>query len=267
MANAKRVMINGAMRKFNLLPDAKDKRDLIRVHRIPKYALPVRASAMELQPEIRDQGALGSCTGFGTARCVGHCMAKQGILFKGGWPSPLFNYFNSRVEMGTITEDSGATIRTAIKSAVKFGSCSESTWPYAIEKFMQRPTQKAYQEALKNQALVYERVAVNGWVTRSIDGIRQAIADGFSVDFGMTLYDSFQSVGADGIVPTPKFWEGKLGGHCMVIVGYEMETKQQYFTVANSWGKGWGKDGYCFIPAAMIKKYGMDFWVIRKQEG
>jgi hypothetical protein len=262
----KRVMINGFMRKFNLHPDPKDKRDLIRVHRTPKMALPIRSSVMDLQPSIRDQENLGACTGFGTARCVAHCMNKQGISFKGDWPSPLFNYFNSRAEMGTIHEDSGSYIRTAIKSAVKFGSCSEEVWPYVVPRFMLKPSIRAYKEAEKNQALVYERIAVNGWLTRSIDGIRQAIADGFTVVFGMILYESFMNVGADGIVPIPRLWERKLGGHCMALVEYEMESKQQFFTAANSWGKGWGKGGYCYIPASMIKKYGSDFWIIREQE-
>ena len=34
----------------------------------------------------------------------------------------------------------------------------------------------------------------------------------------------------------------KLGGHAVLLVGYD--DKEKYFIVKNSWGPGWGEDGY-----------------------
>lgn len=45
-------------------------------------------------------------------------------------PSRLFIYYNARVMINTVKEDSGSVIRDAIKSLNKQGVPKESTWPY-----------------------------------------------------------------------------------------------------------------------------------------
>ncbi|KAL5080893.1 hypothetical protein RYX36_009314, partial [Vicia faba] len=39
----------------------------------------------------------------------------------------------------------------------------------------------------------------------------------------------------------------KLANHCMLIVGYNTESKQDYWLVKNSMGAHWGMEGYMFI--------------------
>ena len=48
----------------------------------------------------------------------------------------------------------------------------------------------------------------------------------------------------------------------MKIVGYD-DTKS-WFIVANSWGKGWGDKGYCYIPYEFMQENGSDYWTIRQ---
>jgi C1A family cysteine protease len=65
---------------------------------------------------------------------------------------------------------------------------------------------------------------------------------------GIEIYSSFESNDVDrtGIIPTPnRSKEEFLGGHCMLIVGFDNAT--QYFKVLNSWGTDWGSAGYCFM--------------------
>ena len=59
---------------------------------------------------------------------------------------------------GTINEDSGAMIRDGIKTVAKDGVCPETEWPYEITKFRDKPPQKAYDDAAKHQAILYQRL-------------------------------------------------------------------------------------------------------------
>ncbi len=85
-------------------------------------------------------------------------------------------------------------------------------------------------------------------VDQKIDAIREALFAKYPVIFGMTVYQSFESdaVAKSGIVPMPAADEAIVGGHCMVITGYE--HGYQLFIVRNSWGMDWGIDGQCLIP-------------------
>ena len=54
------------------------------------------------------------------------------------------------------------------------------------------------------------------------------------------------------------------GGHCVAIVGYSDQNK--WVIVRNSWGTGWGKNGYFFMPYEFLLNANecSDFWVIQK---
>ena len=55
-----------------------------------------------------------------------------------------------------------------------------------------------------------------------------------------------------------------LGGHAIVIVGYDEEKR--LFTFRNSWGEDWGDKGYGYLPYDYVcdKDLASDFWVITK---
>jgi C1A family cysteine protease len=57
--------------------------------------------------------------------------------------------------------------------------------------------------------------------------------------------------------------EENLGGHAMLIVGYDDTTGT--FIVCNSWGVSWADKGFCYIPYAYIlnKRQASDFWCIQ----
>jgi C1A family cysteine protease len=62
--------------------------------------------------------------------------------------------------------------------------------------------------------------------------------------------------------------ESQLGGHCVVIVGYDDTMSGPagtgYFIVRNSWGTGWGQSGYFYMPYSVINNANMssDFWAV-----
>jgi C1A family cysteine protease len=160
---------------------------------------------------------------------------------------------------GTVNSDSGAMIRDGIKSIAAQGDCPESEWPYDIAKFANKPTPQCYRDALKYKAVQYQRLVNN------LNQMKGCLASGYPFVFGFTVYDSFESqqVAQTGMVPMPAAAEQVLGGHCVVAVGYD--DAQQRFIVRNSWGTGWGMQGYCTMPYAYLTDTNLsdDFWTVR----
>jgi C1A family cysteine protease len=197
-----------------------------------------------LFPPVFDQGNLGSCTANAIAGGFSYALKKE--CGKDLVPSRLFIYYNERAMEETIASDSGAMIRDGVKSLVQLGVCPEKKWGYSDgpTKFKRKPTASCYTEALNHQLVQYQRVTAQ-------TGIQQALAAGFPVVAGFTVYESFESDDAakTGVIPTPSPGEQVMGGHAILIVGFD-KVKRQWI-VRNSWGADWGDKGYCYIPFAI----------------
>jgi C1A family cysteine protease len=223
-----------------------------------KGALPVKVDLRSKCPPVMDQGQLGSCTGNAIAGAVQFDRIKQ-KLKPAFAPSRLFIYYNERAIEGTVASDSGAMIRNGIKSIANLGDCPESSWPYDIAKFAQKPSPAAYKEALKYKAVQYQRVV------RSLSQFKGCLASGYPFVFGFSVYESFESndVATTGVAPLPGHGEKLLGGHAVLAVGYD--DAAQRLIVRNSWGKGWGQAGYFTLPYAYLTEPNLsdDFWTVR----
>ena len=243
--------------RFGWVPDLPDARDYLYSAPEPVLAqLPRQVDLREQCPPVYDQGQLGSCTANAIGAAFEFDQLKQGL--SDFTPSRLFIYYNERAMEGTIDTDSGAMIRDGMKSVHRLGVCTEDTWPYDIAKFTDRPSDDAYTEAKDHQALVYRRV------TNRLHQMQACLAQGFPFVFGFTVYESFESeeVARTGEVPLPPRSEQVIGGHAVVAVGYD--DASQRFIVRNSWGTGWGMDGYCTMPYGYLTdpQLASDFWAI-----
>ena len=256
------------IRKYSWIQDTKDKRDFkFSVDRETKVET-VMLFDTKNTPPIYDQLDIGSCAENSVAAAEQFLlMNKPGATpnptAKLFFPSRLFLYWWTRYYQGTLNEDSGSSIRTVVKASAVNGVSDEEKWAYSHANLFKKPSDKAIEQALKFQALNYYRVP------QTKRGIIAALKSGHPVVFGMNVYESFQSneVAADGIVPIPDYHnEQYLGGHSMLIVGYKKEG--DYFLVRNSWGKSWGINGYCRIPASYLlnPSEASDFWVISQIE-
>ena len=251
------------VKRFGWLRDIPDQRD--HLYAAPVAALVALPPSIDLRnqcPTVYDQGQLGSCTANGIGGAIQFDRMKQ-KLTPDFVPSRLFIYYNERVIEHTVNSDSGAMIRDGIKSVSKQGVCPETDWPYDITQFAKKPPTNCYKEALQYKAVQYQRLLQN------VNQLKGCLASGYPFVFGFTVYDSFESqtVAQTGIVPMPGSAEQVLGGHCVVAVGYD--DSQQRFVIRNSWGTGWGMQGYCTMPYAYLTDANLssDFWTIRLVAG
>ena len=248
--------------RYGWAPDLPDHRDHMFAAAPPVVAaLPPKVDLRPQCPPVVDQGNLGSCTANAIANAHRFDQMKEGAAAS-FLPSRLFIYYNERSMEGTIKSDAGAQIRDGVKSIAQLGVCPETLWPYDPAKFARKPLVKSYTEALKHQALSYQRVV------RDINQMKGCLAAGYPFVFGFTVYESFESdqVAKDGLMPMPKPREKCLGGHAVLAVGYDDAT--QRVTVMNSWGDQWADKGFFYMPYDYIAsaKLADDFWTIRTVE-
>ena len=247
-------------RHYGWIPDLPDQRDfLFSAYRPSPPALPDRTDLTPGCSEIENQGNLGSCTANALAGALEFLGIKDGARFEDF--SRLFIYYNERAIIGTVRIDSGAMLRDGIKTLARQGACDEKKWPYVISKFSRKPPASCYADALNHQITSYHRIL-------TLDEMLACLAEGFPFVFGFAVYESFESpeVTRTGKVELPSAGERVLGGHAVVAVGYSLADKR--FLVRNSWGKEWGRGGYCTMPFRYLEERDLsdDFWTIRKGE-
>jgi len=251
--------------KLGWLPDVPDSRDVPfkTVFRVPRK-LPAQIDLRAGCSPVEDQKALGSCTAQALAGALEYLELKT---LRGSVPpkyrdlSRLFIYYNERVEMGTVREDSGAMLRVGIKTLVKWGACREELWPYDIEKFGRKPTGPCYKEAQCHVITSYQRL-------NSLPEMKACLAQGMPFVFGFSVYEHVlsETVARTGVIRMPDPDERLQGGHAVLAVGYDDE--REALLLRNSWGAGWGKKGYGELPYGYVTRRDLsdDFWCIHSTE-
>jgi C1A family cysteine protease len=223
------------------LPDIRDNDFIFR----PKVTIQTIPDSADLFPKtpipIFDQGNLGSCTANATSRAIAYDLAKQQLpVFT---PSRLYLYYWSRSLEHTIKEDAGAMLGDVFKAYNRHGVCDEKDWVYDISKFTKKPDKEDCLDAKTHRPLKYLHLD-----NRSAYNIEAAIASGYPVVFGFTVYESFYDIGSDYRMPDPK--GDVVGGHAVLATGYDKKTG--YITIDNSWSDDWGMGGRFYMPIPFV---------------
>lgn len=254
------------MQRLGWRPDIPDQRDKVLQIR-KKISLPSEVDwrgKVPVTPAIVDQFKTNSCVGNSSSSMVQFMRGKLNLQpdFR---PSRMHIYWFARhvPRIGWENEDGGAAIRDCMKHLVANGVVPEEEWPFDEAKVNERPPQLTLRTALAHRTLQYIRMKRDD----DLYHLKHSLAQGFPFMFGITVYQSFEDVGSNGIVPMPKSTEEFLGGHALWAIGYSDKTKR--FIVPNSWGTSWGDGGYCYMPYGYFKDENLsdDFWTIRGISG
>lgn len=253
----------GSSRYYGWKPQAPDRRDLrfLPPRRVLE-SLPPLVDWREKMGPVLDQGPIGSCGPNSVASIIMFDQQKQGMAVD--VPSRLAIYWLTRQLMGTINEDSGVDNRTMLRALNQYGQCSEKLWRYIPDEFRTKPTAAALEASALGKVTNYAAVR------QDLDIMRGTLASDWVFLFGFTVYESFESqeVARTGRVPLPHPGERSVGGHDIVLVGYDDATQE--FLFKNSWN-GWGVNGtgYGRMPYAYATDPNLasDFWVINAIPG
>ena len=204
-------------------------------------------------PPVYDQGSLGSCTA--NALC-----AAFAYIVKNFQGSRLFLYYNTRVLENTTNYDAGAYIHNSIATLKTQGLCAEAGWPYVPSKYTIKPPIICYRAGLQNRIINAYNIPTN------LTAMKASLIAKRPFVLGFLVYGSFygNSVARTGIVPMPGKNESVVGGHAVLVCGYN--DAKQWFIVRNSWGAGWGDKGYFYMPYAYFTnpEWTSDIWAIMR---
>jgi hypothetical protein len=242
-------------RVLDARPDTPDFRD--KVYEATLVEVPRErplADFVACRPTILDQGQEGACTGFGLAAVANYllkCRAKGRRGEDVGPVSPrMFYEMATRYDEWPGENYEGSSARGAMKGWHKHGVCSDKAWPYDV-KDMGHLTDERSQDAAHRPLGAYYRVNHKDLVQ-----MHSAITEVGILYATATVHGGWMDVGKDGLIEQSDKIEG---GHAFAIVGFD----ERGLWIQNSWGKGYGKGGFCQVTYDDWLANGTDLWVAR----
>lgn len=223
-------------------------------------------SAMLVNPAVRDQGQIGSCTGFAGTEAYE-------ITYNythGAFPaimSPNFLYYMERVKIEgyTAKQDPGANMVNIGQALETYGISTEALDPYpspaapSTKAFYTAPIAAAVSNALGFEASTATLINQGDTAT-----VKKLLRNNTCVYFGFNVYDNtktyqyFENLNTTSYTYNPLTSSGTLakgvsllGGHANVIIGFN--DAQKAFWVENSWSTSWGDKGFYWLPYSVFQ--------------
>ena len=201
-------------------------------------------------PEIGDQGDVGSCVGWATTY-YGLTIVKR-IEHGKDYPvfSPLSTYNRYCFFYHKNPCYGGSQIDGSLEVIKHYGSPLYAS--YALQNCAYDPDKTKYKDRLFD----YERLQHMNY-----QQIKAALSTNRPVVIGLNVYAGGKGnsmntkfLDSNGIIKIENFGSDyAVAGHAMCIVGYDDNIGGGAFKLVNSWGKEWGKNGFCWLRYKDLK--------------
>jgi hypothetical protein len=215
----------------------------------PAFANIAEQDAVDLRKYVTpvgDQGQTGRCSAFAWTHAAE--MSRNILQEESPRLSPNFTMLEFQRMQGDARdyeyayEGGDGTISGPDPGQVlvQYGTCRQELWPD------DRPAPLTREEQLEADAQRYRLEAAP--LPIAIDDVKKVLSAGSPVHVSMNTGSGFSDVGRDGVFKAAEAPSGRHGRHAMLIVGYV----GNFFTLKNSWGAGWGDQGFCYIPKTVL---------------
>lgn len=220
-----------------------------------------RVTLRHLVPGILDQKSTNTCVAQAMQTALNILEGRDGESDFSN-RSRFYGYYYARKLRGWESIDEGCHIRDFLKVTAK-GLPHESAWPFKLGTWgfgnkVNTLPKVAESKIVEPVEFNYYRIGANPLA------IYRSLAAGFPVIVGLATFTNWASRQFEktGIVPDPLFSEGANGGHCVCIIGYD--PKRDLFEFANSYGTGWGDQGFGYVKSSYLNNPNStwDVWTI-----
>ncbi len=205
---------------------------------------------------ILDQGQIGSCVENALVTDIDLIMRQAGHEIA---PlSRMQSYADTRTADNYFDYDIGSIPTTTLNQAMTKGLAFESSWSYDPALLYQHPTTAVYTEASQNKVTAWHALNINQSYGFIMQDIKTELSEGHPVLLAFRVDNYFYyktgplstqiNYGDDGATAGP--------GHMVTIVGMDDNLNGGSLIVKNSWGTGWGDNGYGTISYQQFNETG-----------
>ncbi len=237
--------------------DPKGKKPKIPPYKPPPLPPPPKntRTLIDLSPwflSVRNQDGLGACAAFAGSSMVEYIMNRvTGKVDFNHKLSELFLWYNARHDKAN---NVGCYTVDLVHEAQTRGDCKEPVWSFedsSSNKYLQVPPAPTYTDGLRQRVVDVRSVSLDQdqWIA--------TLAAGNPMYIGIATPQNFGG-GIKSALFNDAQWPPR-GGHAMVLVGYDShypdgKAKNEAFKVRNSWGSGWGEQGYIWFPRNLLRE-------------
>lgn len=221
---------------------------------------------------IENQGDRGTCSVFALTFLIEYMYAKNQFQMDSSLSEEYLNYA-SNLAIGQYSD--GGFFDALDLGYQKYGMVNKSQAPYHNSY---NPPFVASQSLLQKGEAISPRFKAHfikpwdvttGLLASQLQEIQTQLKAGRPVAVGVRWPNDFQTetIGGIQLMKTPPA-NGVFDGHSIDLVGYKASSTFPgggYFIFRNSGGKGFGADGYGFMPFEYAKKYVNDAVFYMKQ--
>jgi hypothetical protein len=257
-------------RKLDAFPDKVDIRDWF--YQPPLTALPDQVINCDRAHLILDQGIEGACTGFALAAVINYHLVANGRCtsqkISESCASPRMLYeMARRYDEWPGEEYDGSSARGTMKGWSAHGVVNRSIWPDDLLGPGNLDVWRA-KEALNIPSGAFYRV-----LHRQVRDMHAALNESGILYATLMVHQGWNNP-QETIKYYTYYREGKAfeielpiierkgradSGHAVAIIGYTREG----FIIQNSWGTGWGKNGFALLPYEDWMLHASDCWVVQ----
>jgi hypothetical protein len=213
---------------------------------------------------VQNQGRTNTCVGQTAKVCM-----QDSIDYRDGeeLSAMYIYYYAQRMDEWPGEAYEGTSISGACEALRKKGNVLEKTWP---NKVLTRPTGLKILDKEASRRQIKGYYSVHKQDLKFEDKIK-GLLNNESLLMSFMVSPTIFGVGSDGIINSEQ-WEkeytGKHGGHAVAITGRRVLNGEIHWEIQNSWGEGWGKNGFAYMPNSLMKKYmiGNIYYVVTQKE-